>query len=316
MASGKEGSGRGGKFNWGTFWSALSTMTLMVIVAGIGLGLTFGMGPLEQRAATLIGTKSPTVTIAWPPLETPKDAAVNAPVGVGPRTWLAEQFREELLTRATRALGPGASLPGGFAREPLEAVGEAMRTSGWFIGTPTVSRRADGEIHVEGTWRIAAAVVRDQGKDRLVSWDALPMPVEYKQGQSGLVVILGVAAGPAREGGSVAYLESWPGEDLRAGLELLALVARQPWAVQVAAIDVSSFSRSKQLEIRTTRNGRVVWGGRPSAPLPGEGATASKLKWLDYLARERHAIDAGLKAIDISGTQPLEIDVTASGGRP
>jgi hypothetical protein len=309
------GNNKRGAFEWAKFWSALSTMTLVTIIAGVGFGLAFGMGPLEHKAAAVIGAKAPTVTISWPPLAAAKeDATLERPVPA-PGTWLDEQFRNELLNRATRSLGSDAALSESFDRAPLEAVGQAMRTSGWFVGTPSVTRRPEGEIHVEGTWRIPAAVVRCDGRDRLVSWDALPMPVDYLSGRAGLTVILGVAQGPARQNGAIDFLSDWPGEDLRAGLELLALLARQPWASQVAAIDVSSFSRSRQLEIRSIHGGRIVWGGRPSKPLPGEGATSSKVAWLDYLARERRSIDAGLKAVDISGTQPLEIDVTATGGR-
>lgn len=304
-----------GPFDWARFWSALSTMTLLVIIAGLGLGMTFGLAPLEQQAAAVIGAKSPTVTISWPPLA--RESVPGDAPAPGPQTWLDEQFRTELLKAAAVALASHTAPSDTFERAPLEAVGNAMRTSGWFVGTPTVTRKADGEIHVEGTWRIPAAVIRSESRDRLVSWDAMPMPVQYIQGQAGLPVILGVSKGPAREStGGIDFLSAWPGEDLHAGLELLALVVRQPWSNQVAAINVSAFSRSQQLEIRSIRGGRIIWGGRPSKPLPGEGATSSKLAWLDYLARERRSIDAGLKAVDISGTQPLEIDVTASGAKP
>lgn len=300
-------SSRKSRFHFASLGGALSVGSLLAICGAIAIGLVRGLGPLEQRAASIISTAAPRVTIAWPTLPERADHK-QYPDG----TWLAEQFQEELLRRASDSLARSGSDP--FGRAALGQLCESMRTSGWFEGTPTVSRRSGGEIHVSGKWRIAAAVVRDGNRDRLLSWNAQVMPVEYGSGQSGLTIIRGTGSkSPRTPQGQVDYLAVWPGEDVVAALELLAVVRQQSWAAQVAGIDVSRFEKTRQLELLTRTGGRVVWGGRPSAPLRGESTTVSKLAKIDRLNRDFRVIDAGRPAVEIFWeAQPLEIDVSAT----
>lgn len=294
-------------FNWSAFGSSLSVLVLVLLVGAIVAGLVRGLRPLEDHAARIVATAPSRVTIEWPAMPPGSDGkAANR------TTWLAEQFQEELIKRAETALRTSSAAS--FSRDPLTAVCESMRTSGWFEGVPTVSRRGEGEIHVAGRWRIAAAVVRDGSKDRLISWNAQLMPVEYVAGQSGLPVIEGLAARtPRNSKGQVDFLAAWAGEDITASLELLALMRQQTWGAQVAGIDASKYGKTRQLELLTKSGGRVVWGGRPSAPLRGESTTASKLAKLDRLNRDFRAIDAGRPAVEIFWeAQPLEIDVSAT----
>lgn len=295
--------------DWNGVSHALSTVLTAVLVLGLIAGLSLGLGPLEARAAGVLGVRPTKVTIDWPTYQTADGSRA---------TWLAEALQEEIMDRAHAAAEPGATNDGMFRRDALRAVGEAMRTSGWFDGTPTVTRRTDGEIHVEGTWRIPAAVVRSGALDRLVSWTGAPMPVEYPAGKArGQTVILGVGApAPTDESGAPSYIGAWPGEDLQAGLELHRLLSTQAWRDQIAAIDVRGYEKSRLLVIVTKRDGRIEWGGRPSAPRVGDVSTASKIAHLEHLNRELRSIDANLPSIEIWGAQPLEINVSASSGAP
>ena len=89
-------------------------------------------------------------------------------------------------------------------------------------------------------------------------------------------------------------------------LELLALVSKQPWRDQIQSLDVSKYPRTKQLEVVTTRGGRIVWGGRPSAPLPGETSTREKLDKLTWLNRQYKSIDGGRSWTSITNGLPAE----------
>ncbi len=298
--------------DWSRAAGAVSTTLTAFLVLGLLAGLTAGLGPLEARAAKVTGIKPPTVTIAWPTWQAP-DGTVT--------TWLDESFQEQILQRATAAIDPGEGPTGAFQRDTLMAIAESMRTSGWFEGTPVITRRAEGEIHVAGQWRIPAAVVRNGSKDQLVSWSAMPMPVEYPAAEfarsRGQTVLVGVAAAPPTDAAGLRdFTAPWPGEDLRAGLELLALLSKQTWSAQVAAIDVAGFNAVRELAIITRRGGRVVWGGRPDEPRLGDIATAAKIAHLDQFNRSFGSIDAGRTHVEIWGVQPLEINVSASRQAP
>lgn len=259
--------------------------------------------------------------------KTGADGAAGEPV----RTWLPEQFQEELLGAANDA---AATAVRGFRPDPLAAVGRVMENSGWFRTRPRVQLLADNTITVEGEWRVPLAVVRREGRDRLVSWDGFPMPPEYVLGKSGLPVIQGVSMAPAIRSVSEAsaaatsaattpstsgassgidFSQAWPGAEVPAAVELLALLRTQVWFAQVSGIDTAEFAKSRQLWILTTHNTRVLWGGPASRPEMGETSTTTKLARLTEINRRFRRIDAGRRSIDISGTHPVEINISATG---
>lgn len=324
--SSSRGKAAAAPFDRAKFATALGTVMLVLILSSVAVGFTLGFEPLEARAIKILnGSKPVSVSIAWPMMDAANadsksnDAKSSATAKPTPRstkpagkTWLPEQFQEQLLETATRALGDARDP---YSREALRLVGESMQRSGWFDTTPTIVRRSGGDVHVEGTWRVGAAVVKQGSKLVLVSWNAKPMPVEYdldtKLGS--LSVITGVNSPlPKTLSGAIDFSQTWAGSDLEAGLELLALVSKQPWRDQIQSVDVSKYPRTKQLEVQTARGGRIVWGGRPTAPLPGETSTREKLDKLAWLNRQYKSIDGGRLAIEISGQRPFEIDVSAT----
>ncbi len=305
--------------DWKAFFSHLTTLVSVALVVGLGLGFLLLRGPIRQRAEAVVSKEPARIRVEWPELR--RSESKSAPVAAGrpvveAMTWLAPQFQEEILRIATNALG---SNPDQLSRAPLDAIGAALEASGWFEGRPNVSREGGSEIVVRGTWRVPAAVVRVEqsgdSKDYLISWDGRPMPVVYPQGRSGLPVILGVMNGPPRSaGGETAFAEVWPGDDVAAGLELLRIVAVQPWKAQVAGVDVTGYAQSRQLVITSVHSTRLVWGGRPSKPLTGECSTNVKLSKISELNSLSNRIDAGHAEIELWWpiNKPLEIDRSAS----
>ena len=336
------------RFDWGAFTAHITTFFSVVIVLGLAIGFMLLRAPVRQKAEAVVAKGPVTIRFEWPELKRPEDgssatkAATKQVAQTGkqvagqktaaaatekPRTWLAPQFQEELMTLAYKALG---SDPDPLSREPLDAIGAAMERSGWFDGRPSVLRGEASEIVIRGNWRIPAAVVRfastpalaqapmtpaAEAKDYLISWDARPMPVVYPEGKSGLLVIRGVSNGPAKDdAGAIDYRAAWQGEDVEAGIELLRTLMNQPWRSQVAGIDVTDYASTKQLVIETTHKSRLVWGGRASKPLAGECSTQAKLGKINDLVAYTKRIDGDKGEIEIWWpiNKTLEIDRTAS----
>ncbi len=279
----------------------------------LGMGCVGGTAALAlllltQRVWTHAGEALETpvsVEIVWPltPDSTPDQ----------PKTWLSAYFRDRLLATAhARA----AESPDPVRGDAVARVGRAMEASGWFDGTPRVERRGDGVIVVSGSWRTPACVVRHGGRDHLIDWRSRPMPASYDAGASGLRVIHGAASPPPRDpAGALHYAEPWPGDDVRAGVETLRLLLAQPYAAQVAGVDVGDYFVTRRIDIVTDKSTRVVWGGPPGEFIPGEASTKAKLDRLAYfssLAERGRRIDLAQQRLEIYNEDAVYADLTAS----
>jgi hypothetical protein len=301
----------------------LASICILILLAGVVVGMAVGMRPLEARAAKVVSHTPVKIDIVWPTTKPAKKAeAKAAKPGAAPaekpKTWLPAQQQEELLSLAQEAYAGSPTATGreGFSRSPLERIGQALGASGWFDGTPKVKRAADSTITVDGAWRVPGALVRHDGKDYLISWDGKPMPLSYDAGAAKSIrVIIGPAMGPPmNQDGTRDFTGAWQGEDIAASLELLSMMADKPWAKQVAGVDATEWSSRGRLTLVTPENTRVVWGGRPSKPAIGEVSTAQKLAYLQQLLHDFKRIDANHDVVYInSGT--LQFDVSATAGR-
>ena len=289
-------------FRWGVFAQHLGTVVIALIVVGGLAAFVMGYRPLHREARRNVAAIPAKVEVIWPVLTVPK--------GTPAKTWLPEQFQQQILKLALDQLGDS---PAVFSRDPLESVGIALEQSGWFDGRPRVSRVGDNTVRIEGNWRLPAAVIRSGGKDILLSWSGRQMPVEYDVNASGLVVILPVSGPrPVLSNGAPDFQTPWGGEDLAAAMELLSTVKPHPWSSQIAGIDITDFGHTQQLSILTRNETRIVWGGRPGKPLLGETSSASKLERIGEINRRFARIDAAKQAIDISGVHAVEINIAAS----
>ncbi len=349
-------------FRWSRFAGYLGSIFVVAALAGAGVGLVYGWKPLEKRTQTVVGAKITRVEIEWPAINplALKSVAVVKPVmdtrsmpgdvKVGdrasdkagdkkkrggskpalppltpptpapvPTTWLPDQFQEQLIATAMQAVGGD---PDPLSREPLDKVSAALVATGWFSGAPEVERRAEGTLHVKGTWRTPAVVLRQGGKDYLLSWDATAMPVDYKTGQGKLPAIVGVQQGPPMKGNARDYNTVWPGEEVPVAVELFKAISGEPWYGQVASVEVGK-DKSKEkwrLTIVTQSGGRVVWGGRAAKPLPGEISTSAKLDRLKEINRKFGQIDARRdgksEELEIYWERPLVLNISGSNTGP
>ena len=269
-----------------------------VVALAVLVGVVFGLPKLRERASYRMRYEDG-VSIF---VELPADE----PGGV---TWLKDEFATGLHRIAAEAISAN---PDVLSRKQLDAVRIAVARTGWFDGDPIV-RRTRGQIHISGTWRVPAAVVRYDGLEYLISWRGHLLPQTYAEGEAyptdHVRVITGVTFGPpADDRLRLKYGTQWPGSEVRAALELLALVNDEPYAADIARIHINrrdagmDFDRNELiLSIVTPDDTRVIWGCPPnvSGVHRGEVSRDQKLANLSELYRRFGRIDAGRKVVEV-----------------
>ncbi len=264
----------------------VGTVTSILLLTGVAAGLTIGRPALQRRAADLKQTDL-RVQIFWPPLGG-NGASIAAAAGL-PNTWLDAANRERLehLASSTLTRDP-------FDAASVRATQEAFMRTGWFAAPCRVRREPGGTVTIRGIWRIPAAVVRWDDRDRVVSGKGELLDATYSPDVSGLRVILGPQMDPPDLG------EAWVGGDVQAGLSLLGYLRTMPGSSQIYAIDVSELISHKRLIIVTDRGNRIIWGGRPGEFNPGQARDEVKRDRLARSFRDFGRIDANQAKGDVS----------------
>jgi hypothetical protein len=292
-------------FQVGLFVRYLTSVVSVLLLVAAVVWIIWYAKPMQQKAVVAAVTKPVEVRFLWPVAGTPKGSDPSQP----PATWLPRQFQEELFQLAKSALERQTDP---FSPEPLRNLAQALAASGWYDGMPTIRREGDATVLIDGRWRIPAGVVRADGKYQMISWQGLLMPPQYSDRPKGLLMIEGQADGIPRDAdGRVDYAHPWPGEDVLAGLELLALTVQQKWGDQVAGVDVGDYGAKKSLTLLTAAGTRVVWGGRPSKPLIGDASTGQKLANIATLVRDTRRIDGGYPLVYMNAPTP-QFDISAT----
>lgn len=271
---------------WMQSFSFRAAGAMLLTLAGLG-GAGWGVAAVHARATDILAAQPASVEIEWPLLPGAQE------------TWMGEHLREQIAAMVDAQL-TGRALDA----RALADVGEMLAASGWFDGAPSVRRTGDASIGVRGVWREPACVLRSGVRDYALDWEGRPFPIDYPAGGSGMRVILGASSGVPLSGGVLDVLNPWPGDDVSAALELLAPLLAEPFAPQVAGIDVSAYYTTGQLAIVTDRDTRVVWGGRFGEFIPGEATTEQKLARLRSASGNpmlENRIDSGAARLDISG---------------
>ncbi|MBX3362196.1 MAG: hypothetical protein KF912_11140 [Phycisphaeraceae bacterium] len=284
-------------------WLHMASVVGMFVIGGaLGLAALIALGKIEGIAVGKLATKPPALAFEWPRIEGGSTEA----------TWMPSALRQDLEALAIGQIALDDPLSGAS----LARIGSALSRTGWFEGAPTLRRSFRGEqpiISISGTWRTPVAVVRYDGLDYLVGSGGVLLPARYSPGTSGMPLVVGVSEPPpTREGtGALGFGAPWPGREVADGLELLRLSSMMPFSSQIAAVDVARHRESNQLEFITDRGTRVLWGGAPSRPLPGEIQTEAKVALLLDIVRRFGRVDAGQNRIEIFSDRVV-IDRTAS----
>jgi len=275
-------------FDWTRARRVIIPTSAAVLVLALGMGMTVGVNQLDHSARRILARHPVTIEL-------------NRPVRSDGIEWVPRDEYDALVLQAQRMIEQADP----FDPAVLRAVASTLESSGWFRSIRSVKRTGRSSVRIEADWRSPAAVIRHAGRDRLISWEAMPLPMEFPIGASGAVAIIGAGLSPANP--RTLYAHPWPGDDVRAALDLLRLLVREPFIDQVAAIDISGLARDKPIVIYTDHETRVVWGAAPNTFRPGEVSDEIKLKRLRELFERYGRIDAGSELVEIHAHVPLRL---------
>ncbi len=290
MARAKADAKAGGKDRVRGAVNIASAVTTVLLLGSLAAGAVIGVPALQRRTGARLGSEPITVTFDWP----------VAGGAAQSETWLDERFRAALVRVATDA---ALDHPDRLGTEQLEAVSDAAMRTGWFVRPPRVWREGSA-LRVQGAWHIQAAVVRKGGVDRLIGGGGEVLPFESPAGELGLPAIVEPVSGPPTDSrGRVRLGTPWPGEEVKAALDLLGLLQRQSYWGQVRGVDVSEFSNHGKggWLVILTDTGRVVWGAKAGASAieRGEVSTERKLSNMAQLCAQSGRIDGGRREVEI-----------------
>ncbi len=271
-----------------------------MLAAGLLGGAGYGVWTVDSKARVLLAEEKQRVVIEWPTSVDPVSGEARYLHDVSIRGEVQAQV-EAMVQHEPEPFEPAV----------LEQVGEWLAGSGWFDGEPTIRRQDATTMRVEGAWRRPVALVRygrgELARDYLVDHELKLLPKIYAVGERQARYLTGATHAPAGNAPwSPNYETPWPDKSLEAGLELLMLLSRQPYAGQVAGVDVRDYFVENRLTIITERGSRVVWGGPVGEFIPGEADTQQKLTHLLQFYNDPaygRRIDAGLDRLEIFDRQ-------------
>jgi len=238
-------------------WASIDRWAAGVMLA-IGAALALAFVPTMRQATATAPTAS-------------EVQFVDAPV------WVGDSLLRHL---AETALAADARDPNSVHRAALCAVQETLDKTGWFASVDQVERAADGALVVEATFLTPVAIVEDRYGEAIVDEQGRLLPEGCQVAAGAHVIRL---THPRRHR-PVRARRAWESEDVHAGLALLDVIRKRPWASQITAIDLKAWqSREPQLVMITDKHSRIVWGSPPGAETPLEALTQEKLGRLQHL---------------------------------
>ena len=228
--------------------------------------------------------------------------------------WMSDLVAQQI---ATQVAPRGAH--SAFDHDMLVEITRMLKTNPWIMNVRSVRRvygNAPGDtLELDCDFRTPAALVRTGNAFYLIDRNGVRLPEQYAanevervvktpDGHVNILVIEGVARpAPANAG------QKWTGEDLRAGLDMAALLldpANQPFTHEIRKINVDNFNgrhdaREAQIVLTTCYNTQVRWG-RPLKATDRfiEVDPGRKLQYLRQVYEQYGRVD---------GKQPLGIDI-------
>lgn len=277
-----------------SFWASMMTVCLVITVI---TGIIGGDAALTAQAG-LNRTKPPQVIMPWPtdPSTPPRpDGSV--------RSWLPEPIQMSLMDIATSKI-TGNPLD----REALVEAKEALLATGWFSEIRSISRRPGNQVVIDATFRAPVAAVRTLDGLRTVAASGELLDIRYDRPPPGMPLILNPRL-PAPD----TLGAPWAGDDVQAGLKLLAYIYHQNPGVysQIRGVDVGQHHRIGRLVLLTDIGAQIIWGAAPTAFAPSEPPPEQKIAWLDMLRKSPNfgkRIDANRPVIDITSPRGIMSD--------
>ncbi len=209
-------------------------------------------------------------------------------------TWVEADLESMLVETAVRHIGDDP-----LQRADLMDAREALLATGWFVSVDQVRRVGTRVVDVTATLAEPFAVIRDRSRarDYLVDAHGRVLPRTYAPGErSGYIGLTGARYSAPTHSGM-----TWPGADVAAALDVLALISDKPWLDQVVRIDLSRHRKDGSIRLVTDRDCTIVWGRAPGDEAGSDVPASQKLSYLDYHYEQYGHIDRGLEELDITG---------------
>ncbi len=200
-----------------------------------------------------------------------------------------------------------------FGHNSLKQAVFVLSTNPWVERVNKLERVHPGRLRVYAQYRQPIAVVEGRDGYHLVDHQATRLPGRYLKQQVAhlrLPVIVGVSFAPPHPG------QRWRGRDLQAALGLAQTLSDQPYLGQIQSIDASDRDTRNRIRLLLhTDRGLVRWGLPPGQEQGLEPAAEIKKQRLALVYRQRGAIDAGGKVVDLFGPavfvhQPMPLSAT------
>lgn len=179
-----------------------------------------------------------------------------------------------------------------------EAIALRLANVGWVAKVRFVRRTADARFEVSADYRHPLGLVHHDGKFFLVDRAGVRLPGIYRYDPR-WKLIDGIRHSPAAPG------EAWKGNDLQAGLAIIAALHSRPFDSQITAVLVDNFAgridpAQSHVELATDRaGGRIRWGSAPGSEIE-ENSLDQKLAILQANFARTGRVDAHHPVIDIS----------------
>ena len=237
-----------------------------------------------------------------------RDSAPSVALAGGAPAWMNATIQEQILA-AARPNEPSDATD----RRTLAEQAESLARSPW-VKTVKSLRRVYGQgpgdtIEIDAVYRTPVALVRWHDGFWYVDAEGVRLPEKFNDtqvkqmtaagGRPTFRVIESVASGPAPVG------KTWPGKDIKAGLELVNLLADKPFADQIVRVDVANYdgrmnANESQINLLTRYGTQVRWGQPPSSTaFFVEQRVERKLDVMQQACRQTGRVDMNLPWIDL-----------------
>ncbi|HWE01524.1 MAG TPA: hypothetical protein VG326_03875 [Tepidisphaeraceae bacterium] len=246
------------------------------------------------------------------------------------------RWMSDFLVRRIAATARPAGLHSAFDRQVLVRTRKALQANPWVEKVYDV-RRAFGEkpgdtIEIDCEYRTPVALVKWGACYWLVDRNGYKLPEQYEprdvpkivtvnDGIVDIRIIDGVRRPPPETG------KKWSGEDVAAGLEMIALLADKPYAQDILKVNVAHFGNAREphVVLITKFGTEIRWGRTPSESDKDpfiEVSAATKLDYLKKIYSQYGRVDGGQPGgIDIRfdrvtypSAEPAGAIRTAAGG--
>ncbi|MCC6683227.1 MAG: hypothetical protein IT445_20210 [Phycisphaeraceae bacterium] len=188
--------------------------------------------------------------------------------------------------------------PDPMEQRSLTTAANKLALDPWVEHVWQVRRSGEGRVIVEAAYRRPVALIQSQRGYYVVDVEGVWLPTDDPSHMS-LPLITGVSGDAPRTWG-----QAWSGQDAAAALKLSVILASEPYADRIRAIDASGRDAMGRVKlVLYTDRGWTEWGLAPGSEKMIEPNTEVKLSRLRLLAQSTGSIDADGRGVYLNRPQ-------------